>query len=49
MSKNVIKIISISISAAGVIVSLLNTWINGKQMDLKVAEKVSEAMNKMNG
>ena len=44
MKPNVIKVIGIIASAVGVVASLASSWANEKQTDIKIAEKVAEAV-----
>ena len=44
MTKPIIKIIGMALSAAGIAVTLLTDWVNEKQMEVMIDEKVNEAL-----
>lgn len=44
MTKPIIKIVGMVLSAAGIAVTLLTDWVNEKQMEVMIDEKVNEAL-----
>ena len=44
MTKPIIKIVGMALSAAGIAVTLLTDWVNEKQMEVMIDEKVNEAL-----
>lgn len=44
LNEKVIKAIGIATTVAGVGVSLISTWVNDKNLDAKIAEKVAKAI-----
>ena len=49
MKINVIKVVGVVASVAGVAATLVSNWVGEKQQDAKIAEKVSEALAQANG
>ncbi len=44
MTKPIIRIVGMALSAAGIAVTLLTDWVNEKQMEVMIDEKVNEAL-----
>ncbi len=44
MNEKTLKIISISASALAITANMISAWVNDKQLDIKVTEKVAEAL-----
>lgn len=48
MNKKAIKIIGMATTLIGIGVNLVSDWVEDKQMDEKIAEKVLEEVTKLN-
>lgn len=48
MDSKLIKILGIAATAIGMGATLVTDWVNDKTMDEKIAQKVIEALTKMN-
>ena len=44
MNKNLVKVIGIAATVVSVIASLATNWVNDKNLDNKIAEKVTKAL-----
>ena len=45
MKGNIIKVVGLIATVAGVGVNLITDWVNEKKMDEKIEKKVKEALN----
>ena len=44
INEKTIKIIGVATTAVGLSITLINNWVADKTMDLRIAEKVAEAL-----
>ena len=49
MNSKVIKIIGVTVTVTGALLSLISNWVDDKKLDMKIDEKIADALNSTKG